>query len=214
LLPSGKVSLIRHEPIPWRNTRRFSIVDRAPVNQYEKSDNFMKFNAISIILFAFICSGNIHIYLLILQTSKEINKADRACARDQTNTEQRYLKQIRALSLKLEDQSNLGKVKNAHIKSNLDKMVSYSHMFGAVSQKYEFLLHTVKLSIKDKNELLNFLIEREKLSSVTFQSLAETSDEERAGFASKLTSIEDSIKEILIDPIDYQRYEYLRKQSL
>jgi hypothetical protein len=87
-------------------------------------------------------------------------------------------------------------------------------LLGAVSHKYEFLLHTAKLPENDKKELINFLIEREKLNSVTFQSLAETNDEERANFASKLTSIEESIKDILIDQVDYQRYEYLKDRRL
>jgi hypothetical protein len=87
-------------------------------------------------------------------------------------------------------------------------------LFNAVSHKYEFLLHTSKLSIQEKNKLIKFLIEREKLSAVTFESLAGTNDEDRANFASRLTSIEDGIKEILIDPVDYQRYEYLKNRSL
>jgi hypothetical protein len=174
----------------------------------------MKFNAIAIILFTLICSVNIHIHLQNLHISNEIDEAEKACVHNLANTEQRYLKLIHELSLKLEDQSDLGEIKNAHLKSNLDKMVSYSHLYGAVSHKYEFLLHTAKLSIYDKKELLSFLIEREKLNSVTFLSLAETNDVERADFTSKLTSIEESIKKILIDPVDLQRYEYLRKQSL
>jgi uncharacterized membrane protein len=174
----------------------------------------MKINMITIVLFSLILAANIYIYLEKYQIQKEIDKADNACTRELAAKEQQYLKLIDELSLQLKDQSNIDDIKNTQIKNNLDKIVSYGHLFGAVSHKYEFLLHTVKLSTNEKKELINFLIEREKLSAVTFQSLAETNDEERANFASRLTSIEKSIKDILIDPVDYQRYEYLKNRSL
>ncbi|MGD9170507.1 MAG: hypothetical protein PVI97_10680 [Candidatus Thiodiazotropha sp.] len=174
----------------------------------------MKFNIIVITLFSLILSANIYIYLQKHLLLKEIDKADNECARELAATEQQYLKQINKLSLQLDVQYDAVDINKTQIKSNLDDIVSYGHLLGAVSHKYEFLLHTAKLPENDKKELINFLIEREKLNSVTFQSLAETNDEERANFASKLTSIEESIKNILIDQVDYQRYEYLKDRRL
>lgn len=174
----------------------------------------MKFTLIASLLFALLFTANVYIYLQNLQILKGIDKADNACEQDLAATEQGYLKQINELSLQLNDQSNSGVTKNAHISSNLDRTASYGHLFGAVSHKYEFLLHTVKLSIDDKQELLSYLIEREKLSAVTLKSLVATNEKERENFALRLKSTEESIKVILRDPVDYQRYEYLKNRSL
>jgi hypothetical protein len=174
----------------------------------------MKFNISAIALITFIFSANIYIYLQHLQLLKEVGKADSACTHELTKTAHQYENKINDLSADLKGQSDFVDTEKTPIKSNLDMMASYGHLLGAVSQKYEFLLRTVKLQIEQKKKLLKFLIEREKLNSVALSSLAQTNDEERSNYAARLTDVEKSIKEILMDSVDYQRYEYLRNRSL
>jgi CRISPR/Cas system CSM-associated protein Csm4 (group 5 of RAMP superfamily) len=174
----------------------------------------MKFNIVASVMLVFMFAANIYIYQQNKDLLKKIEYADGACMRKVVAAEQRYKKQINELSEQLENQPDMVVLKEVGVQSNLDDMASYGHLFRAVSNKYEFLLQTVKLSTKNKKELMNHLIDREKLSGVTFRSLVEIDDEERVNFVTRLASAEDSIKEILRDPVDYERYEYLKDRTL
>jgi hypothetical protein len=174
----------------------------------------MKYNVLAIMIIVFIVTANIYAYRQNERSSKEIENLEKACMLEHAELKRQYEKRINTLSMELKDLPDKAEMRQESIKSNLDNMASFGHMIRAVRHKYEFLLHSVQLSSNEKKQLLHLLTEREKLNGVTFQSLVETSEVERMGFLSRLASAEDNIKKLLNDPIDYDRYMYLKDRSL
>jgi archaellum component FlaF (FlaF/FlaG flagellin family) len=174
----------------------------------------MTYNIIVILIIVISFAADIYLYQKNQNLLKAIDNADKICTREIVAIGQRHKKQTDESLMIRRDQTDMEELSHGSVKSSLDKMVSYGHLLRAVSNKYEFLLESVQISASDKKQLLQNLIEREKLNGVTFQSLVETDDAERADYASRLDSAEDHIKELLKDPVDYNRYQYLKDKSL
>jgi len=91
-------------------------------------------------------------------------------------------------------------------------MVSYGHQVRAISNKYEFLLKTAQIEASDKKRLGRLLLEREKLAQQVNNASASQPAPEK--MQEQLASIEQRIENLLTDPIDYSRYEYLKERNL
>jgi hypothetical protein len=156
-------------------------------------------------------------YYLYLQNEKllsDIEGLDRACEQKLSVIAQTYQEQIKKHSEQLKNGPDVDESSKVKVKSKLDNLVSRGHLVRAINHKYEFLLQTAQLDEKEKNQLLRFLVKRERLSGVTFQSLVETDDAAREEFVSEMAEIENKIEELLRDPVDYKRYTYLKNRSL
>lgn len=95
---------------------------------------------------------------------------------------------------------------------NLENLVSYGHRVQAVTNKYEFLLVTAQVDEADRTVLRRLLVQRERLANAL--AFAEQEGSADSSMRSKLADVENQIQIVLSDPLDYERYEFLRERSL
>jgi len=146
----------------------------------------------------------------------EIADSKSQCAQELVELEQGLNAKLNELAAKLPEQHEL----RASIPANLEKpkierLVSYGHKVRAISNKYEFLLTTVEIDEADKKVLSRLLLEREKLAAqIDELALNENVAEDSTKFEKQLAEVETRIENLLKDPVDYTRYQYLRERSL
>lgn len=95
---------------------------------------------------------------------------------------------------------------------NLEKLVSHGHRVQAVTNKYEFLLESAQIDAADKKLLRKLLLQREKLTNAIM--LAEQNATDSGEMVIQLYDVEDQIQLVLTDPLDYDRYEFLKERHL
>lgn len=95
---------------------------------------------------------------------------------------------------------------------NLENLVSYGHRVQAITNKYEFLLVTAQVDEADRTVLRRLLVQRERLANAL--AFAEQEGSADSAMRNKLEDVENQIQVVLNDPLDYERYEFLRERSL
>jgi len=96
---------------------------------------------------------------------------------------------------------------------DIEQLASYSHRVQAVSHKYEFLLLTAQLDADDKKLLRRLLVRRERLENTVI--LAEQNGSGNiTELEDQLYEVEDQLQVLIADPLDYQRYDFLRNKQL
>ncbi|WP_185235290.1 hypothetical protein [Teredinibacter franksiae] len=96
---------------------------------------------------------------------------------------------------------------------DIEQLASYSHRVQAVSHKYEFLLLTAQLDADDKKLLRRLLVRRERLENTVI--LAEQNGSDIiTELEYQLYEVEDQLQILIADPLDYQRYNFLRNKQL
>jgi D-arabinose 1-dehydrogenase-like Zn-dependent alcohol dehydrogenase len=174
----------------------------------------MKFSVISVALVAVIIVLNGYLYLQNRSLAKDIARGDKACAQQLSAIKNEYEKIINSQNAEL-DQLHITnrKSENRINITRLDEMASYGHQVRAIWHKYEFLLETANLTIEDKKLLSQFLVKREKLNEmVTLTNLGDF-DAPMQELTYQLEDIEEYIKDLLKDPVDYRRYNYLKERN-
>lgn len=96
---------------------------------------------------------------------------------------------------------------------NLANMVSYKHRVQAVTNKYDFLLETAQLQDTGKQRLRRLLTQRENLANQIAFAEHDT-EADLINLDDALYKVEDQIYLLLKDPIDYERYQYLKQRDL
>lgn len=94
----------------------------------------------------------------------------------------------------------------------LENLVSYGHRVQAVTNKYEFLLVSAQVDDADRDLLRRLLVQRERLANEI--AFAEQEGAVDSSLEDKLFDVEDQIQLVLNDPLDYERYEFLKERSL
>jgi hypothetical protein len=155
-----------------------------------------------------------YLYHLNNKLTRELEGADRACQQELNTIAYKYQKQKSRISAQIPYPPNMDELSRVKVKSKIDNLASHGHLIRAVNHKYEFLLRSAQLKEQEKKRLLHLLVKREKLSSVTFQSFVEAGDAAREEIVTKLAVAESNIKDLLVDPIDYDRYEYLKNRTV
>ena len=139
------------------------------------------------------------------------------CKQDIALLEKTYREKIDALKQTLPAQFQTAAVTiPAEPKTDLTKLVSYRHRVKAVVHKYEFLLETAQLNNADKKNLRRLLLKREQMANA-LDLIAEgrqMADTDSSTLQKKLAGIEDDIQVILVNSLDYSRYEFLRERNL
>ena len=97
-----------------------------------------------------------------------------------------------------------------------DKLVSYSHQVEAVVHKYEFLLGSAMINDTEKRTLRRLLMERERLvNAINLASNGNVAGKADPGqLTTELEDVEQQIQVVLMDPLDYQRYQFLSERAL
>jgi phage host-nuclease inhibitor protein Gam len=175
----------------------------------------MRLIRIAVAFIITIISLNVYLYLENKSITREITRADQACAEAVAILEKQYEEKINKL---IDDLAGLPKGVNTVERGDgdisLDKMVSYGHQFRAVSHKYEFLLESAQITVAEKKRLSRLLVEREKLHGIVVKPEMKAVDKEKEEFVNRLTNVEENIKDLLKDPTDYERYNQLKAGSL
>lgn len=173
----------------------------------------MKFTAIAIFLSATFISGAAYFYFQNQNLQAQLLAASEHCKQQTADLQTRYQHKIDTLLTRLPADNEVRRTVTATIeqKPALDNLVSYGHKVRAVTHKYEFILETAQIDEGDKKRLRRLLLEREQLAGQLEQ---QQSDADSSELEAKLASVEKNIEDLLKDPVDYTRYEYLKQRSL
>lgn len=144
---------------------------------------------------------------------KSVHASKALCELKASQLEKNYQAKIDELLAEVPQQRVIRKTITKKLeRPPLEEMVSYGHQVRAISNKYEFLLKTAQIEASDKKRLGRLLLEREKLAQQV--NNASTSQPAPEKMQEQLASIEQRIENLLTDPIDYSRYEYLKERNL
>ena len=111
-------------------------------------------------------------------------------------------------------------------KPKFTKFVSRGHRVRAIGEKYEFIIETALVSDAERETFKRLLYERERAFDLVnqYQELLADKDIdpeqipeldlELQKYQEELANYEAKIQILLQDPVDYQRYMYLREREL
>lgn len=162
------------------------------------------------------CTGAAGFFYLQNQTlQKQILTAEQSCKQHTAELQANYKTKIDALLARLPADSELHRTVTVELEATpkIEKLVSYGHKVRAVIHKYEFILDTAQIEESDKKRLRRVLTERETLAAQLEQAAGDPSAN-TGELETRLAKAEDEIANLLKDPMDYTRYEYLRERSL
>jgi hypothetical protein len=175
----------------------------------------MKFNGISVALVGVIVILSGYLYLQNRSLEKKLVKEDKACSQQLAVLKKEYEKRINTQIAELDELQVIDRRSEKRVNaSRLDGMASYGHQVRAIRNKYEFLLETANITTDDKKLLDQLLVKREKLNGMVSQLDLDSVDAYMQDLTYKLVGIEEYIKDLLKDPVDYRRYSYLKERSL
>ena len=166
-----------------------------------------------------------HLHNRNLVLEGEIAASEEDCKRQVAELENSFNAKINALQQRLPQQQRQVTVatkadepepEQEQEPVRYDKLVSYGHQVQAVVHKYEFLLGSAMINDTEKHRLRRLLMERERL--VNAINLANNGspkvNADPGQLETDLEDVEQQIQVVLIDPLDYQRYQFLSERAL
>jgi hypothetical protein len=175
----------------------------------------MKVIGISVAVVGVIVILNGYLYLQNRSLEKAIARDDQACSQQLALIKNEYETKLNTQITELDELQKIDKKPAKRVNApRLDEMASFGHQVRAIRHKYEFLLETAKITTEDKKLLNQLLVKRERLNGMVGQLDLESVDAYMQDLTYKLAGIEEYIKDLLNDPVDYRRYSYLKERSL
>lgn len=163
----------------------------------------------------------VFVYAQNLKLERELAFSSEHCELRASALEDRYQSKIEHLQQGLPAtgvDSHAAKVDSGTKKTDFNNLVSYGHRVQALTHKYEFLLESVQLEPTDKKMLRSLLMKREELDNTLVQNHKNTMGDieniQSTQLEIKLNDIERQIENLLRDPLDYSRYQFLKEKNI